>query len=137
MFCPQCGLSNDQQSRNCSRCGALLQQPADLQAQPPQYPPPVAPPYYPPPQYNAGVPLTPASIPNYMTQAVLVTLFCCLPLGIVGIFRSSEVNKRLAANDIPGALAASQSTRTILWWGFGSGLVIIILYAIAQMANTH
>jgi hypothetical protein len=82
-----------------------------------------------------GVPMILGPIPNYMTQAVLVTLFCCLPLGIVGIIRAGEVNKRLAVNDYAGALAASNSTRSILWWGFGTGLVVCIIYAIAQFAN--
>lgn len=82
-----------------------------------------------------GVPLILGPIPNYMTQAVLVTLFCCLPLGIMGIIRAGEVNKKLAVNDYAGALAASKSTRSILWWGFGSGLAICIIYALVQIAN--
>jgi hypothetical protein len=135
MFCPQCGFNNDQQSLHCSQCGAALQQLANFQAQPPQFPAPGTPPSNVPLQYNPGATLMPASVPNYMVQAVLVTLFCCLPLGIVGIIRSGEVNKRLAANDYAGALAASQSTRTILWWGFGTGLVVIILWTIVQLAN--
>jgi len=149
MFCPQCGFNNDQQSRHCSQCGAALQPPAAVQppalqypAPPPQYPPPPpqypapgAQPYYAPPPFQPGVPMILPPVPNYMTQAVLVTLFCCLPLGIVGIIRAGEVNKRLAANDYAGALAASKSTRSILWWGFGSGLVIGIIYALVQFAN--
>jgi len=92
MFCPQCGFNNDQQSRHCSQCGAALQPPAAIQppvpqypAPPPQYPAPGAQPYYAPPPFQPGVPVILPPVPNYMTQAVLVTLFCCLPLGIVGI----------------------------------------------------
>jgi hypothetical protein len=72
-----------------------------------------------------------------MTQAILVTLFCCIPLGIVGIVKSREVNKKLAANDYAGALAASNSTRTILWWGFGTGIVITAVWILANIGNLN
>ncbi len=68
-----------------------------------------------------------------MTQAILVTLFCCIPLGIVGIVKANEVNKRLAANDYPGALAASNSARQILMWGVGVGLVVTVGWIIANI----
>jgi hypothetical protein len=32
-----------------------------------------------------------------MTQAILVTLFCCLPLGVAAIFQARAVDKALAA----------------------------------------
>ncbi len=68
-----------------------------------------------------------------MTQAILVTLFCCIPLGIVGIVKANEVNKRLAANDYAGALAASKSARQILMWGVGVGLVVTVGWIIANI----
>ena len=80
-----------------------------------------------------GGPLVAATVPNYMTQAILVTLFCCIPLGIVGIVKANEVNKRLAANDYPGALAASNSARQILMWGVGVGLVVTVGWIIANI----
>jgi len=40
---------------------------------------------------------------NNMVKAVLCTLFCCLPLGIVAIIKASEVNGKLAAGDVAGA----------------------------------
>ena len=40
---------------------------------------------------------------NNMVKAILVTIFCCLPLGIVAIIKASEVNGKLAAGDIEGA----------------------------------
>lgn len=135
MFCPRCGFKNDQQSRHCSQCGIALAMADQFQPQMPQQPPQVPLPYYQPSPYPPVAPPIPAQVPNYMAQAVLVTLFCCLPLGIVGIFRARDVNKRLAVNDYAGARDASNSVRTILWWGFGSGLVITGLYLLALIGN--
>jgi predicted secreted protein len=70
-----------------------------------------------------------------MTQAILVTLFCCLPLGIVSIMKANEVNRRLLANDYAGAVQASNSNRTMLWIGFSVGLVISVIYILVTVAN--
>lgn len=133
MFCPQCGAKNDQDSRHCSQCGTALGEPVLTPPQVPQPPPPGAQPYYPPPPNVPGGPMVAGTVPNYMTQAIMVTLFCCIPLGIVGIFKANEVNKRLAANDYAGALAASNSARQILWWGVGVGLVVTVGWVMANI----
>jgi hypothetical protein len=135
MFCPQCGSNNAEQARHCSQCGTALQQPVAVQAPPPQYPAPGAPPYYPPPQFNAGVPPTLPSVPNYMTQAVLATLFCCIPVGIFAIIRANEVNKKLAAGDYAGAVQASNSAKSLCWWSVGAGIAFSILYYMHQLGK--
>jgi hypothetical protein len=162
MFCPQCGFKNDDQSRHCAQCGTALnpaaqaatpppaqpqapapwqqpqQAPPPPQAQPPwQQPPQGAPTYYPPPPNVPGVPMTAASIPNYMTQAILVTLFCCIPLGIVGIVKANSINKKIAAGDFAGALADSKSNKTLLWIGFGVGIAVTAIYLIATLGNLN
>jgi hypothetical protein len=87
-----------------------------------------------PPQYQVVPPPPfPLQIPSYMVQAILVTLFCCLPLGIVGIFKANTINKKIRAGDIAGALADSKSNKTLLWVGFGVGLVINALLIINKM----
>ncbi len=131
MFCPQCGTNNDPAARHCIQCGAALQ-PSQSAAPQPVAPPPVAPTYIPPVAYqNApGAPLAPGTVPNYMVHSILVTLCCCLPLGIVGIVKAGEVNNRLTAGDYEGALKASNTVKTVLWWGVGLGLAGSIGYGI-------
>ncbi len=46
-------------------------------------------------------------IPNYLTQAILVTLCCCIPFGIVAIIKASQVNSLIAQGDYEGARNAS------------------------------
>jgi predicted secreted protein len=74
----------------------------------------------------------PMQVPNYMTQAILVTVFCCLPIGIFSIIKAKEVNKLLLAGDYAGALAASNANKTLLWIGCISGLVITVFYIYAN-----
>ena len=131
MFCPQCGANNDNAARHCNQCGANLVGPAQPISLPVQQP--VAPPLPPPPVYSApvrtpGMPLPAGTVPNYMVQSILVTLCCCLPLGIVGIVKAGEVNNRLAVGDLEGALRASRTVKTCLWIGVASGIVLGIIY---------
>ncbi|MEL6352074.1 MAG: CD225/dispanin family protein [Cyanobacteria bacterium J06627_28] len=70
------------------------------------------------------------NIPNYLVQAILVTLFCCLPFGVVAIIQSAQVNSKLQAGDITGARTASESAKKWCWIGFGSGLAVTVLYVL-------
>jgi hypothetical protein len=139
MFCPQCGSKNDEQSLHCSQCGAALQQPpavqAPVQAPPPQYPAPGAQPYYPPPQFGTAPPPTLPPVPNYLTQAIMATIFCCIPVGIFAIIRANEVNKKLAAGDYAGAVQASNSAKSLCWWSVGAGIGFTILYYMHQLGK--
>ena len=62
-------------------------------------------------------------IPNYLTQAILCTLCCCMPFGIVAIIFSSQVGTKLAKGDVAGAQAASESAKTWCWVAFSLGIV--------------
>ena len=51
---------------------------------------------------NQPPPLSrPVYIPNHLVWAILTTLFCCLPLGVVSIVYASQVDGRRAAGDLP------------------------------------
>ncbi|CAN5739464.1 hypothetical protein BH18ACT11_BH18ACT11_24340 [soil metagenome] len=69
-------------------------------------------------------------MPNYLVQAILTTLFCCLPLGIVSIVYAAQVNGKLAAGDRAGALQSSRNAKLWAWISFGTGLVLIGGYVI-------
>ena len=82
---------------------------------------------------NGGFPQTPqgspsgARIPNYLVQAILVTIFCCLPFGIVAIVFAAQVNGKLQAGDIAGAQDSSAKAKMWCWISLGLGLVAIAL----------
>ena len=75
----------------------------------------------------------PANVPNYLVPAILATLFCCLPVGIVSIVFASQVNSKLAVGDVQGALAASTSAKLWLIVSVCLGLVIIVIVILANV----
>jgi hypothetical protein len=44
---------------------------------------------------------------NWLPESILVTIFCCLPFGIVGIVFASHLNAKYDAGDYAGAMIAS------------------------------
>lgn len=69
-----------------------------------------------------------APVKTWLVESILVTLFCCLPLGVVGIvFAAMATSSQNAGNT---ALAAQQAgtAKTCTLIGFGVGLVGIVLY---------
>ncbi len=70
------------------------------------------------------------NIPNYLVHSILVTLFCCLPLGIVSIIFASQVNTKIAAGDIEGARESSAKAKKFWVWALVAGLAIMVIYTV-------
>lgn len=102
MYCTNCGKPREADAAVCAACGKPFE------------------------QFGAA----PQQIPNYLIQSVLVTLCCCLPFGIVAIVYSAQVNPKLAAGDMAGALEASRKAKMWAWISFGFGAVFAALYAV-------
>ena len=67
-------------------------------------------------------------VPNYLVQAILVTLFCCLPLGIAAIIQAAQVNSKLQAGDYEGAVLASEQAKKYCLWSVYASLIFFVLY---------
>ena len=65
---------------------------------------------------------------NNMVLAILTTLFCCLPFGIVAIVNASQVNKKLAMGDYNGAVQSAKQAKTRAMVALGVGLVVAVIY---------
>jgi hypothetical protein len=63
----------------------------------------------------------PASVPNYLIPAI-ISLFCCLPLGIVGVIFAAQVNGKVAAGDTQGALDSSKKAKLFSFIAIGLGI---------------
>ena len=91
---------------------------------------------------QAAAPVTPTfsapgvapgtKIPNYLVQAILVTLCCCLPGGIVAIVYAAQVNSKQTAGDIAGAQESSNKAKMWCWISFGVGIVINLIVGALQ-----
>jgi hypothetical protein len=78
------------------------------------------------------------NIPNHLVKAIVSTLCCCLPFGIVAIVFAAQVNGKLDAGDYAGAQKVSDQAN--LWGNIAIGvglvanIIIIALQVIAAMA---
>lgn len=106
MFCRYCGTENDANAYKCTRCANVIQ----AQAMP-AYP-------------HQG------SVPTNLVWAILATLFCCLPTGIVAIVFSAQVDGKLAAGDVVGARQSSANAAIWSWVSFGLGLALSFLWVV-------
>lgn len=109
MFCRKCGANNDDNAFKCVQCGEIIQDIRQVQpVQPVQELPEVA---------------------SHLVLAILVTLFCCLPLGIVSIVYAAQVNSKLESGNYNSALDCSKKAAIWGWSALGIGLVWMIIYA--------
>lgn len=111
MYCSNCGTHNPDNVMQCTNCGQGLGQTAAPAGQ-----------------------IQP-QIPNYLVQAILVTLFCCLPFGIVAIVYAAQVNGKASGGDIRGAMESSQKAKTWCWVAFGLGLVAILIQVTVMLVG--
>ncbi len=127
MFCSHCGAENPEESRFCSSCGLALQDPQHPSAQPPA--PPNQQPYYGPV----------SSIDNNLVWAILATICCCTPTGVVAIVFAAQVNGRLEQGDVVGAQSAAKSARNWVIVSAGLGVLSwiggVIFFALIAFAG--
>ena len=67
-------------------------------------------------------PGTPSNVPNYLVPAI-ISAICCFPLGIISIVFAAQVNGKVAAGDIPGALNASKMAKIFSYIFIGLALL--------------
>lgn len=68
---------------------------------------------------------------NWLVESILVTIFCCLPFGIVGIINAAQVSSKYIAGDFEGSDRASKEAAKWTKIGFWIGIAVIVLYFIA------
>ena len=82
-------------------------------------------------QYVSQLPPKPD---NCLVWAILSTLCCCLPFGIVAIVYASQVDGKYAAGDYQGAVDSANKAKTWCWVSFGIGIVGTIISVLIQVA---
>ena len=106
MYCTNCGVVRVEGAPVCGQCGRSFQRFAP-----------------------------PEEVPNHLVQSILVTLCCCLPLGIVAVIYSAQVNTKLAAGDVTGARVASARARTWTIVAFILGILTLGGSALVSYLN--
>jgi predicted Zn finger-like uncharacterized protein len=85
--------------------------------------------------YGGGSGYGGGDIPTYMAQAIMVTLCCCWPLGIVAIIQAARVNSALGRGDYDAARSASEDAKKWCWIAFILGLIAHGLYVLFNIMN--
>jgi hypothetical protein len=81
-------------------------------------------------------------VQNYLIPAILATIFCCLPLGVVSIIFATQVNGKLAAGDVAGAMESSRKAKMFMFITIGAGLltwiiaIVLWVFVFAIAANS-
>jgi len=70
---------------------------------------------------------------NNLVWAILCTVLCCLPLGIVAIIKSTKVKELWALGDKAGAQKAADDAKKWAIWGAAAAAVVWVLYIIFFM----
>jgi hypothetical protein len=73
-----------------------------------------------------------ANIPNYLVPAI-ISVFCCWPLAIVAIIFAAQVNGKVAAGDIAGAMDASKKAKMFSFISIGLGLLLGLCYLVIMV----
>ncbi len=130
IHCNRCGEPNNDYARFCSRCGTSLIANDSSEPASPQQP------------ESQGQSKTPslneiqqkmyeqrAQMPDtYLWQSIVVTILCCLPLGIGALINSTQVESRFMRGDIVGAQNASRYAKNFCIASLVSVLVIAVIY---------
>lgn len=70
-----------------------------------------------------------ATVPNYLIPAI-ISIFCCLPGGVVATIFAAQVNGKVQAGDIQGATDASKKAKLIAFISIGLGVAGWVIYAL-------
>ncbi|CAI9718725.1 dispanin family [Octopus vulgaris] len=71
---------------------------------------------------------------NNLVKAILVTIFCCLPLGIVAIIQANKANTELKNGNLTEAVRSNESAKKFIKYGLIIGLLFSIIIIIVKVA---
>jgi len=105
MFCPNCGTEVNDNAAVCTQC-------------------------------DSSIKAAPAEkIENHLVGAILVTLFCCIPFGIIAIVNAAQVNTKIALGDIVGARESAAKAQKWIERSLAIGLIIIVLNTLLRVVS--
>ena len=113
VFCRRCGTQGDGFHDLCVECGEVLEELVESEW--------------------AG-----EKAPSYLVYAILTTIFCCLPFGIVAIVYAAQVNSYWETGKCEKAAELSRKAKTWCWVAFICGVVansFWFLFSLLSMAG--
>lgn len=109
IYCSKCGEGNREDARYCLHCGNPLHGTNNPVTTPPS-------------NSNRFMPET------YLWQSIVVTILCCLPLGIPAIVYATQVEKYFMRGEIDAAQRSSRMAKNFCIWALAVGLLFLVSY---------
>jgi preprotein translocase subunit Sss1 len=85
------------------------------------------------PENVSEYPLKPPK--TWMLESILVTLLCCMPIGIIGLIFAAQVRSKYYKGNLVGAHVASQIAQTCFIVSLICGIIGIIGYIVYLSVN--
>lgn len=123
-FCPHCGHESSPDEHYCGQCGKSLDMNSGGVVTEPTAPQPAA-----------GPTLGNQPPDNHLAKAIIATILCCLPAGIVAIVHASSVNGKFIAGDVAGAHETAGKADTWGNWAIGLGLAGYVIYGVIMIIS--
>jgi hypothetical protein len=60
-------------------------------------------------------------------------VFCCIPIGVISIVFAAQVNSKVAAGDIAGAMESSKKAKLFMFIAIGAGLLTWVLVIVCWL----
>ncbi|MEG1580538.1 MAG: CD225/dispanin family protein [Bacteroidaceae bacterium] len=82
--------------------------------------------------------IPPPSLPKtWLVESILVTCFCCLPLGIIGIINATKVESAFFMGNFEEARHASAQAKKWALWGLISSAIVAVLYVLFIICSIY
>ncbi len=75
-----------------------------------------------------GPPAASQQINNYLVPAIVATLCCCPPFGVVSIVYAAQVNAWLAGGNVGNAVESARNAKIWFWVAFCIGATPYLFY---------
>lgn len=70
---------------------------------------------------------------DYLVESILVTIFCCMVFGILGIVYSAQANSAFSSGNVAAANEFSAKAKQWVTYGFWSGIAVAGIYLFLMM----
>ena len=119
MYCSKCGSQIPENSQFCSTCGCATSPAAGTAYNPYASPTPGSFP---------NAPQDCSDVPDYLVGNIIMLIFCCQILGIIGVVYSALTKSAKSRGDYETAVRHSSTAKTLFF-------VVTLLYLAAVIAS--
>ena len=121
MFCPSCGTNVPENATSCPQCAAKIGAPNETSIFTPK---------------NGAAAAAPEKVTNWLVPSILVTAFCCIPMGVPAIVFAVLANTMAEDGQIDKAQKAAANAKRFFWLAlvlWAIGFVIWITFYILSI----